>query len=78
MTIIIVVSYLPDCVVVTSDKLAEQLVYALANMCTQLELGCADTVDVLNAVILGHTGEKPLQETLRHDDITRFRNKDSM
>ncbi|KAK2169669.1 hypothetical protein LSH36_8g13001 [Paralvinella palmiformis] len=61
-----------DCVLWTSEKFAEQLIYSLVNICTQLKLSRTDTVDIVNAVVLGHSTESPLQVIIEQDDITKY------
>ncbi len=56
----------------TDDKFAEAMVYAFTNMCTHLKLNRKETIDVINAVLLGHSSKNPVDTKIRMEDITRI------
>ncbi len=55
----------------TKEKFAEAVIYAMVNLCTSLGITAVDTVDILNAVLLGHTNHKPLDQSLDLADISK-------
>ena len=60
----------------TNVTFAEQMVYALVNMCSWLSLSRVETVGVVNAVVLGHSQRNPVQCKLTQQDITRMAGDD--
>ena len=62
--------------ITTNVTFAEQMVYALVNMCTWLGLSRVETIGVVNAVVLGHSHRKPVQGKLNQQDITRMAGDD--
>ncbi|KAI0222767.1 NADP-dependent oxidoreductase domain-containing protein 1 [Lamellibrachia satsuma] len=63
-------------VIMTNVTFAEQMVYALVNMCSWLSLSRVETVGVVNAVVLGHSQRNPVQCKLTQQDITRMAGDD--
>ena len=53
------------------DDFAELLVYAFVNMCTHLNLTREETVDMVNAILLGEHSQNKLQERITDTDIAR-------
>ena len=62
-----------DSVVMTETSFAEQMVYGLVNTCTSMGLNKAETVDVVNAVVLGQSSKAPLQDRLQQEDIMKLK-----
>ena len=84
MTVVIVSRFLynkfychSEAIVETDSKFAEAITYALCNLCTGLRLDQDDTVEVVNAVILGDSPKEPVGQKLKIEDFTRVITKDS-
>ena len=58
-------------VVWSTERTWEQLMYAFVNMCTSMGLTKTETVDVMNAVTLGHSSAQPLDDRLDTWDISQ-------
>ncbi|CAD5117422.1 DgyrCDS6192 [Dimorphilus gyrociliatus] len=58
-------------VIKSSEKIMEVFIYSLINMCTQLGVNRNQTVDILNAVVLGNDGKTQVNELITENNIIR-------
>ena len=65
-----------EAVITTNVTFAEQMVYALVNMCSWFSLNRVETMGVVNAVVLGHSQRKPVPCKLTQLDVTRMAGDD--
>ena len=65
-----------EAVIATSVTFAEQMVYALVNMCSWSSLNRVETMGVVNAVVLGHSQRNPVPCKLTQQDVTRMAGND--
>jgi hypothetical protein len=62
--------FISECLVYTDENFAEQLVYAFLNLCSLMGVTAQDGVDIVNAIILGHSAKTPLSQKLELSDFT--------
>ena len=58
-----------DCAVTTEYNFIEQIIMALVNMCSVLDLNIKETLIIVHAVIFGETEDDPLLNKLQPQDI---------
>lgn len=63
---------LVGCVVRTSEKFSEMMLFAMVNMLTMLGVQKTEILYVINSEILGETEEKPLKSPLVEENFVRI------
>ena len=69
-------SFSVEAIVEADSKFAEAIIYALCNVCRSLRLNREETLEVINAVVLGDDPKEPISQKLKMEDITRILTKD--